>query len=78
MHTDTVILPSFLASALINGDISGLEGSDHDWLERALEFVAPGCVVDVGETYFGHYCDLPRWNMDAELAEYTILYHDAQ
>ncbi len=72
--TETFVLPAFLASALINGDVSGLEESDNKWLEAALKLAEPGHYVDVGEEYFAHRCDLPGFNMGADVAEFTVLY----
>lgn len=50
----TVTGPAFLASALINGDLSGLESpQDQQCLERFLDFIAPARVVSTqGEQYF--------------------------
>lgn len=78
MRTETVVLPAFLASALINGDTSGLSPEDLPWLEKAKEFCAPGSVVDVGESYCSRYCDLPGYVLGADMAEYTVLYAEVR
>lgn len=75
-RTDKAILPAFLASAIINGDVSGLEEGDNKWLEAALKYAEPGYYVDVGESYFSKSTDLPlRWG-GGDVAEYTIMYSD--
>jgi len=71
---DTVVLPAFLATALINGDMSGLEDDDERWVEAAVKYIAPARFIDVGEAYFSNYCDLPGYRLAADMAEYTILY----
>jgi hypothetical protein len=77
MRVETVTFPAFLASALINGDTSGLEGADLQWLERAEEYVAPGRVVDCSdESFFCHRCDLPGFNLGADCVEFSVLYPD--
>ncbi len=74
MTTDTVILPAFLASALINGDTSGLNENDEVWLEKAYKYCEPGQIVDVGESFFAWSCDLPGFKMGADMAEFTVIY----
>lgn len=75
-RVETATLPAFLASALINGDTSGLEDPDMKHYEAALQYAEPGSYVSVGEeTFFSYSCDLPSWGrMGAEMVEYTILY----
>lgn len=74
-YTIEVELPAFLASALINGDTSGLEDSDMPHYESALKLAEGGSYVDVGEeTYFSRTCDLPGFRLGADMAVYTILY----
>ncbi len=92
MDVRTVKLPAFLASALINGDVSGLEcrcpGKDRRWdkathakdcdfahLQAAYDYVAPGHFVSCdGESYFSWSCDLPGFNLGADMLDYTVLY----
>jgi hypothetical protein len=73
-RTETVTLPAYLASALINGDVSGLEDDDMKWLKAAEDYVAPGRIVSCdGESYFSHTCDL--WGHPAcDVLEYTVMY----
>lgn len=75
MRVETVTLPAFLAPALINGDVSGLEDRDMRWLEVAHEYVAPGHIVSCeGESYFAWHCDLPGFRLGADMLDYTVLY----
>ena len=52
METKELILPAFLASALINGDLTGLEDRDLPMFEEILEATKGWNPVDVGESYF--------------------------
>jgi hypothetical protein len=75
MTTKTFTFPAFLASALINGDVSGLEESDMQWVDAAHAAVGNGRIVDVSEeTHFSRYSDLPGYRLGADMAEYTALY----
>ncbi len=75
MKTETVRLPAFLASALINGDTSGLEERDMRWVDAAHELCAPGHFVSCdGEAWFAWSCDLPGFNLGCDVLDYTILY----
>lgn len=75
--TETAIFPTFLASALINGDTSGLSEEDMPWLEAANAYAAPGHIVSCGEdSWFAWSCDLPGFDLGADVCEYTILYTD--
>lgn len=48
IRVETVTLPAFLASALVNGDMSGLESDDdRATLARALAYLGEWRVVDV-------------------------------
>lgn len=77
IHTKTYRLPTFLATALINGDISGLEESDMQWVEAAIKLASGGSYVDVGEeSHFASYCDLPGFRLGCDVADFTVLYHD--
>lgn len=71
-------LPAYLASALINGDVTGL-GDEPDALkvvEAAEKLASPGHYVGVGEdTRFAWYCDLPGWGRrGVDVADFTVLY----
>lgn len=77
MRAETVILPAFLASALINGDQSGLSDGDERWVEAAVEYCKPGRIVSCdGESFFSWSCDLPGFKLGADMLEYTVLYDD--
>jgi len=75
----TVKLPAFLASALINGDTSGLEGCDMPAYYAALKLAEGGSYVDVGEASFswGTYDLLASagGNLGGDYADYTINYY---
>lgn len=75
MHeTTTAILPAFLASALVNGDLSGIDqSSDLKLYEECLAYCEGYSIVDVGESYFSHSCDLPGTHFAGDVAEYTLL-----
>jgi len=75
MRVETVTFPAFLASALINGDVSGLSDEDLPWVQAAHDYVAPGNIVSCAdETHFSRYCDLPGFRLGADMLEYTVLY----
>lgn len=80
IRIETVTLPAFLAPALINGDVSGIEDSPEDMalLDKALAYVAPGHIVSCGEeSFFTRYTDLgPGLVCDA--LTYTVLYHESE
>lgn len=77
MRIETVTFPAFLASALINGDVSGLEPEDHHWLDAAYEYVGDGRIVDCSdESYFAWSCDLPGFTLGADMLDYQVLYDD--
>lgn len=77
IRVETVTLPAFLASALVNGDTSGLEPEDEKWLKAAEEYVAPGVIVSCeGESFFSRYCDLPGFRLGADMIEYVVHYHE--
>lgn len=74
---ETVKLPAFLASALVNGDASGLDEDDDKWLAEALAYLGDGNVVDVGEPYFSWTCELPGWGRcGADMADYIVIYRE--
>lgn len=76
MRVEHIRGPAFLASALINGDTSGLGGSDDfNWLKRALDFVASGHFSDCGESDFHDgWCFGSRFIGD--VVTYTVLYFE--
>lgn len=77
MRTETVTLPAFLASALINGDLSGLSDDNKRWVEAAVAYCAPGRIVSCdGEPFFQWSCKLPGFTLGADMLEYTVLYDD--
>lgn len=79
MKTATVVLPSYLASALINGDVTGLENRDMPEYEAALALLEEypgGSYVDVGDSYMSRSNDLPGPSLLTDVAEFTILYRD--
>lgn len=53
IKTETYILPAYWASALVNGDFSGMEDRDEQDLNTWLNKVNPGyCVGCSEESYF--------------------------
>lgn len=75
MKVEKVTFPAFLASALINGDTSGLSDDDNKWLDKALKFLGDGSVVSCeDETHFSRWCDLPGWRLGADMLVYSVLY----
>lgn len=79
MKSETVILPAFLASALINGDLTGLSDGDEKWVEAAIQYCAPGRIVSCeGESFFSWSCELPGFTLGADMLEYIVLYPEEQ
>lgn len=75
MRAATATLPAFLASALINGDTSGLEDRDLPWVDAAHAYAAPGRIVSAeGEAFFSWSCELPGFKLGADMLEFVILY----
>jgi len=67
---DIYILPSCYASALINGDFSGLSDEDEDELNKWFERAKPGlCVGCSEESYFTHGHDM-NCNQGGDVLEY--------
>ena len=74
MKTEKYILPAFWASALINGDFSGLSPAEEKTLLLFLYVNCPGDAVDCVECGF-------RWRHDAsalhvggaDCAEFTFI-----
>jgi hypothetical protein len=74
MTSYTIILPAFLASALINGDMSGLNDEDLVWVERVVAYASPGRIVSCDEdTWFSRSNDLPGYTLACDVARYTVL-----
>lgn len=68
IKVETVTLPAFLASALVNGDESGLEDSDMDCLNRVYEWLDKSklTVVDVARDDDGNAME-PRFTWSFRL-----------
>lgn len=79
MKVLTVTMPAFLASALINGDLTGLEDADLKWVDVAHKYCAPGRIVSCdGEPFFAHWNELPGFELATNCLEYTVLYQDGE
>lgn len=94
MSIDVVIVPgpAFLASALINGDLSGLEDGQGDpeqakrdlaTLDAFLAYCAPGAVVSIasdesGETMEPYFgrFDFPEGTLGCDLVDYVVHYRE--
>jgi hypothetical protein len=76
-ETATIDLPSFLAVALINGDVSGFTDEEEETLEMVYNMVKDqygqnASIVDVSEdTFFAKWYDGDGLGHD--MATYTIL-----
>lgn len=68
---DHYVLPAHWASALINGDYSGLEGDDEAELERFLARRQPGMAVDVEDERFSNRNDAGTF-IGGDVATYTF------
>lgn len=91
IRVDTVTLPAFLASALVNGDESGMcdcvgEGrgkhsddcQDAKLLDRVYAYVSPGRVVSTvegEESYFGE-CYISGRRFVGDLLSYVVHYDE--
>jgi hypothetical protein len=78
---EKVTLPAFLASALVNGDVSGLSDEDLPWVDLVHERIAPGQIVGCSEEKFfecGPWFDLPGFKMGADALEFDVLYIDCE
>lgn len=75
MKATTVTLPAFLASALVNGDVTGLEDRDLPMLKACEDFVSPGRVVSCdGEPYFKPFLyTRPAMGFCGDVLDYTVL-----
>lgn len=74
--THTAVLPAFLASALINGDTSGIADSPEDMqlLKEALAYCEGFAVVDVeGESYFGRSEASFSVSFRGEVADFVLM-----
>ena len=68
----TYTLPLYWASALINGDLSGLEENEIDELDRFLERESNPYFVDVSEeTWFSWSNDANR--LGGDVAEFKAI-----
>jgi hypothetical protein len=77
MKTIKLTLPEFWASALINGDYSGLEDDEVQELEQWLSFAKNegyGFCLDVNtdERSFIQYHDASAWVLACDCLEYTF------
>jgi hypothetical protein len=75
MQTFTTPGPAFLASALINGDASGLSDEDMAELDWFTSYIEGADVVDCGEPYFSKSFGLfstGRYSA-GNLVEYTCI-----
>jgi len=73
MKTKELILPAFLASALINGELTGLEDRDLPIYEEILEATKGWNPVDVGEPYFDDIYSPTVGHFAGDVAVYTFL-----
>lgn len=67
VEIETYELPMYWASALINGDYSGMGDQDEIELNKWLNDVQPGSCVEVSEeSYFGRFhnigCDMSTYS----------------
>lgn len=72
IETSTAELPAFLASALVNGDMSGLEERDLPLLEKAQTYIEGWSISDVGDPFFRSYSLGPCFGFTGDVAEYKI------
>jgi hypothetical protein len=73
-ETTTSVLPAFLASALINGDMTSFDdsGKDMELYERCLAYCEGFVIVDCGEPYFSRNgSDVQPYSGD--VCEYALL-----
>ena len=92
MRTDTITLPSYWASALVNGEDSSFDINDDETADRERQLLAdtvgslrdsigPFSVVDVGDPYFTrnfhHYVEGDISPITGgDVADYLIVIHD--
>jgi hypothetical protein len=66
-------LPAFLASALINGDISGLSDADEVALQQVHDATKGWHCVNCTEQYYEHvYSPILGW-FSGDVCEYTFV-----
>lgn len=78
----TFVLPAHWASALINGDFSGLEDEEqhelNEWYETQSACLRPGEHIECSdvseESYFAHSCDADV--LPGDVADYTFLVYE--
>lgn len=80
-RTETFIAPAFLAPALVNGDVRGLEDRDMEWLLKASQLAhklggVVTSIIDDDEPLFSRWCDLPGWCHGAMMTTYVVLVRD--
>lgn len=74
IETVTYILPSFWASALVNGDESGFSDEDSEALEAWLTHEGVGSCVDVGqEESFSSFHDARFYVLPCDCLEFTFM-----
>jgi hypothetical protein len=81
MQTKTFTLPTYLATALINGDMTGLEDSDVPAYEAALQLAGNGNYVSMGDDeWFSWSNDLPgkAGRLGGNVAEFMVLSHESE
>lgn len=73
MKTQTFTLPAFWASALINGDESGLEPDEQTQLDQWLKDNKPGYCIDVSsDESFTQWHDARDYVLACDCAEFTF------
>lgn len=87
MKTETFILPAYWASALINGDYSGMEEQDINELTAFIESNKEdnsyfSCIDVSEESYFSHRndartlaCDVSEYTFDVSTIDEELFYH---
>ena len=79
MGRETYTLPAYWASALINGDESGLGAEERDALHRWLAWFEEGRpgwhAADVGESYFSNYHEATEFTgyLAGDVADFTFI-----
>lgn len=72
MTTDTINLPAYWASALINDDFSGCDDQEEQEIREWLKNSEYGCPMYCGEeSWFGQFNGI-----GCDLLEYTFLIKD--
>jgi hypothetical protein len=74
MKTVEYILPSFWASALVNGDESGLSDEEIDAIDAWLNHMNLGSCVDVSsEEFFSSQHDARFYVLPCDCLEFTFI-----